>query len=107
MVRRAVLNLVGNALDAMPTGGELRAFAGPAGDGRYVVRIEDTGVGIPEKNRAKIFEPYFTTKSSGLGLGLVLTRKIVESHGGTIHVESEPGRGTTIRVLLPTDGGAA
>ena len=101
MIRRAVVNLVGNAIDAMPDGGELFAAAGPSGDGRYVLVIGDTGAGIPETDRDKVFEPYFTTKTSGLGLGLVLTRKIVEAHGGEIVVDSQPGRGTLIRVFLP------
>ncbi len=101
MMRRALLNLVGNAIDAMPEGGELRVKAGPAPDGRYALTVEDTGVGIPERDRDRIFQPYFTTKSSGLGLGLVLTRKIVEAHDGEIVVDSEPGRGTRILVLLP------
>jgi signal transduction histidine kinase len=92
---------VGNAIDAMPDGGELFAAAGPSGDGRYVLVIGDTGAGIPETDRDKVFEPYFTTKTSGLGLGLVLTRKIVEAHGGEIVVDSQPGRGTLIRVFLP------
>jgi signal transduction histidine kinase len=104
MIRRAVLNLVGNAIDAMPDGGELLAAAGPSGDGRYALVIGDTGVGIPAGDRQRIFEPYFTTKSSGLGLGLVLTRKIVEAHGGEIVVDSEPGRGTHVRVFLPGGG---
>jgi signal transduction histidine kinase len=101
MIRRAVVNLVGNAIDAMPDGGELFAAAGPSGDGRYELVIGDTGAGIPETNRGKVFEPYFTTKTSGLGLGLVLTRKIVEAHGGEIVVDSQPGRGTLICVFLP------
>jgi signal transduction histidine kinase len=104
MIRRAVLNLVGNAIDAMPDGGELLAAAGPSGDGRYALVIGDTGVGIPAGDRQRIFEPYFTTKTSGLGLGLVLTRKIVEAHGGEIVVDSEPGRGTHVRVFLPGGG---
>ncbi len=101
MIRRAVLNLVGNAIDAMPEGGELRVKAGPCPDGRYALAVEDTGIGIPPQDRERIFQPYFTTKSSGLGLGLVLTRKIVEAHGGEIVVDSEPGRGTRIEVFLP------
>ena len=104
MIRRAVLNLVGNAIDAMPDGGELLAAAGPSGDGRYAIVIGDTGVGIPAGDRQRVFEPYFTTKSSGLGLGLVLTRKIVEAHGGEIVVDSEPRRGTHVRVFLPGGG---
>ncbi|MGZ8460117.1 MAG: ATP-binding protein [Candidatus Deferrimicrobiaceae bacterium] len=101
MIRRAVVNLVGNAIDAMPDGGELFAAAGPSADGRYALVIGDTGGGIPETDRDRVFEPYFTTKTSGLGLGLVLTRKIVEAHGGEIVVDSQPGRGTLIRVFLP------
>ncbi len=101
MIRRAVLNLVGNAIDAMPDGGELQVAAGPTGDGRYDIRIGDTGKGIPAGDRGKIFEPYYTTKPSGLGLGLDLTRKIVKAHEGEIVVDSEPGKGTRIRILLP------
>lgn len=105
MLRRAVVNLVGNAIDAMPDGGELRVAAGYGNDGRYALAIADSGAGIPDGDRERIFEPYFTTKSSGLGLGLGLTRKIVEAHGGEIAVESEPGKGTCIRAFFP--GGAA
>ena len=104
MIRRAVVNLVGNAIDAMPGGGELRVSAGPRDEGGYSLAIEDSGTGIPEENLDKIFEPYFTTKPSGLGLGLVLTRKIVEAHGGEIVVDSQPGKGTRIHVLLPGGG---
>ena len=105
MIRRAVVNLVGNAIDAMPDGGELLAAAGPSGNGGYLLVIGDTGEGIPETDRDRVFEPYFTTKTSGLGLGLVLTRKIVEAHGGEIVVDSQPGKGTHIRVFLPEGGG--
>jgi len=92
---------VGNAIDAMPDGGELQISAGPREGGGYELVVGDTGVGISEENRKRIFEPYFTTKPSGLGLGLVLTRKIMEAHGGEIVVDSHPGRGTRIHVLLP------
>jgi signal transduction histidine kinase len=67
--------------------------------------VGDNGTGIAEEDRDRIFEPYFTTKPSGLGLGLDLTRRIVEAHGGKIVVDSQPGEGTRIRVHLP--GGAA
>jgi signal transduction histidine kinase len=63
--------------------------------------VEDTGVGIPAEERERIFEPYFTTKVSGLGLGLVLTKKIVDAHGGEIFVDSTQGKGTRIEVALP------
>jgi signal transduction histidine kinase len=65
--------------------------------------IGDTGTGIAEEDRNRIFEPYFTTKPSGLGLGLVLTRKIVEAHGGKIVVDSQPGKGARVHILLPGD----
>ncbi len=101
MIRRAALNLVLNAIEAMPNGGELRLSGGKWDEGKYSFVVEDTGVGIEEKDRARIFEPYFTTKPSGLGLGLILTKKIVDAHGGEILLESEPGKGTRIRVVLP------
>ena len=101
MMRRAVLNIVVNAIDAMPNGGELDVSAGPREDGGYALEIGDTGTGIAGEDLERIFEPYFTTKPSGLGLGLVLTRKIVEAHGGKILVDSQPGKGTRISVLLP------
>jgi hypothetical protein len=110
MVRRAVVNLVANAIDAMPSGGTLTVSAGSRDDGRYAVVIGDTGVGIEPKVRDRIFEPYFTTKESGLGLGLVLTKKIVDAHGGEISLSSEPGKGTRVEVVLPREpagGGAA
>jgi len=101
MLRRALVNLVGNAIDAMPNGGTLSVSAGTRPDGRYSVVVEDSGVGIPAEELGKIFEPYFTTKASGLGLGLVLTKKIVDAHGGEIFVDSTPGKGTRIEVALP------
>jgi two-component system, NtrC family, sensor histidine kinase HydH len=94
---------VGNAIDAMPSGGTLSVSAGPRPDGRYSIVVEDTGIGIPAEERGRIFEPYFTTKASGLGLGLVLTKKIVDAHGGEILVDSAPGKGTRIEVTLPTE----
>jgi signal transduction histidine kinase len=103
MIRRAVLNIVGNAIDAMPDGGELHLSAGPREQGGYELVIGDTGTGIAEEDRNRIFEPYFTTKPSGLGLGLVLTRKIVEAHGGKIVVDSQPGKGARVHILLPGD----
>ncbi|MBE0605328.1 MAG: HAMP domain-containing histidine kinase [Deltaproteobacteria bacterium] len=103
MLRRALVNLVGNAVDAMPNGGLLSISAGPRPDGRYSVVVEDTGIGIPAEERKRIFEPYFTTKASGLGLGLVLTKKIVDAHGGEIFVDSTPGKGTRIEIALPVE----
>jgi hypothetical protein len=101
MLRRALVNLVGNAVDAMPNGGTLSVSTVPRPDGRYSVVVEDTGIGISPEDRERIFEPYFTTKESGLGLGLVLTKKIVDAHGGEIFVDSTPGKGTRIEIALP------
>ena len=65
------------------------------------IRISDTGAGIPPENLQEIFEPFFTTKPRGSGLGLVVTRRIIEEHKGTIRVESRPGKGTAFTILLP------
>ena len=102
LVIQVVVNLVTNALDAVKDGGNVRVVVEPfpARDGVALV-VSDDGEGIPEKARARIFEPFFTTKHGGTGLGLPLCLRIVEQHGGTITVESEPGKGTTFVVLFP------
>ena len=68
---------------------------------RVAIVVADTGPGIPPERLARVFDPYFTTKGNGLGLGLTIARRIVEAHGGSIEVESGPGRGTRFRVWLP------
>ena len=95
-----VSNLAINALQAMPAGGHLTARVARH-DGQVEVKISDTGVGISEESLGKIFEPYFSTKQSGFGLGLAVTRKIIEEHQGRIAVESQLQRGTTFTVTLP------
>jgi PAS domain S-box-containing protein len=106
-LREALTNLVFNALDAMPTGGDLQLAAhDTAGD--VVVEVVDTGSGMPPEVAARVFEPFFTTKGErGTGLGLAMVYGIVERHGGQIEVDSEPGRGTTIRITLPRAPGSA
>jgi signal transduction histidine kinase len=103
-------NLVLNAFQAMSGGGELRvsALALPGLDGqnegakeRVEIRFQDTGTGIKPEDLPKVFEPYFTTKEVGIGLGLALTKQITEEHGGRIDISSEPGRGTLVRLQLP------
>jgi two-component system sensor histidine kinase AtoS len=111
-VYRAVINVVGNALDAMPNGGRLGlrlAWAGSAEGFRsprpasrqIVLEVSDTGVGIRGEDADRLFNPFFTTKERGTGLGLAVTHKIIEDHGGTIDFHSVPGAGTTFRIVLP------
>ncbi len=98
---QAVLNLCLNAIQAMDAGGRLTLRAGLAPDGRAFLTVADTGPGIPDEHRDRIFDPYFTTKARGTGLGLPIAHKIVEAHGGEIRVASRPGQGTEVTVLLP------
>jgi len=105
-LRAVFLNLLRNSREAMPGGGtvsaETRLEAGPTGDAAAVeVRIADTGGGIPAGDLTRIFEPFYSTKERGTGLGLAYAREVVEQHGGTIRCESEVGRGTTFTIRLP------
>jgi len=99
-LKQVALNLVVNALDAMPESGTLRMSVG--GDTAEVwMAIRDTGPGIDPSILAEIFDPFFTTKAAGTGLGLAIVRKIVDQHSGRVSVDSRPGEGTTVRVILP------
>jgi signal transduction histidine kinase len=100
-MKQAVLNLLINAIDATPAGGRI-ALRSVVGDkGVVVVEVTDTGSGIPQELRNRIFDPYFTTKEEGMGMGLSLTHRIVAEHGGSIEVESEVGKGSTFRIKVP------
>jgi signal transduction histidine kinase len=130
-LHRCFTNIVLNAIEAMPTGGELsilcrpvpkaliefttasnRGTASDAPEGPptaldlYATDVEvvvkDTGMGIPADKVDYVFTPFWTTKPKGTGLGLALTHKIIEEHGGTIHLTSEVGQGTTVTIHLPT-----
>ena len=85
----------------MPDGGRIVLTAGRERDGRVAVSVQDTGCGIPLELRAHIFRTFFTTKTDGTGLGLPITKKIVEDHGGAIQMESEPGHGARFTIRLP------
>jgi signal transduction histidine kinase len=99
-LRRAVLNLVQNALEAMPQGGAL-TFTGRGTPTHVQLQIRDTGSGIAVAHHAKIFEPLYTTKPGGTGLGLYIVQEIVAAHGGQVTVESGEGQGTTFTLTLP------
>jgi two-component system sensor histidine kinase HydH len=108
---QALLNLYLNAIQAMDRAGDgaggtlsVRAWAEA---GRVCVEIADTGRGIEPADIPHIFDPYYTTKPSGTGLGLAIVHKIVEAHGGSVAVRSEPGRGTAVTVAVPAPGSGA
>lgn len=96
---QVLLNIVKNGVQAMPDGGELRVTAHPVGP-QAIVTISDTGHGISPENLARIFTPFFTTKARGTGLGLALSKKIIEEHHGSIALESS-GHGTAVTITLP------
>jgi two-component system, NtrC family, sensor kinase len=102
-LRQALLNLIRNAREAMPKGGEIVVSVARAGE-NVEICVDDTGAGVPEEVRATIFDPFFTTKQRGTGLGLAVTREIVEAHHGRIHCEPRPERGTRFRIELPVTG---
>ncbi len=112
-IEQLVLALVINAVEAMPRGGNLGLRTSPApGGGEIILQVQDDGVGIPAEIAPHLFEPFFTTKegskgSHGVGLGLAISKNIVERHLGRIDLKSEPGRGTTFTITLPVDGRSA
>jgi len=101
-MRRVLWNLVKNACEAMPGGGMLTIEAKASSSG-LIIDVTDTGVGVPEGFRDKLFQAFNTTKGKGMGLGLAYSKRAVEQHGGTIGVETEVGIGTTFRIHLPSD----
>lgn len=101
LFKQALLNLILNAEHAMPEGGELILTTRLDGD-EAVLEVTDTGVGMTEDLQARIFDPFFSTRPGGSGLGLPTARKIVEAHGGTIEVQSVPGKGSRFAIRLPT-----
>ncbi len=100
LFEQALLNLMLNAEQAMPDGGTLTLIGRRDGDG-VCLEVIDTGCGMTPEVLAKVFRPFHTTKQTGSGLGLPTARKIVLAHGGTIGVQSEPGRGTEFTIRLP------
>ncbi|MES1261083.1 MAG: ATP-binding protein, partial [Acidobacteriota bacterium] len=103
LLRQALVNIAVNAIEAMKNGGELRLVLRKTPE-TCIIRIEDTGPGIPKEQLARVFQLYFTTKPRGTGIGLAMAFRAIQLHGGTIEVESERGRGTTFLVILPLAG---
>ena len=99
-IKQALVNLIKNAVQAMTKGGVLGVQTDSGVDG-VVVSIADTGGGIPQEQINRIFEPFYTTKKKGTGLGLMIVQRIVRDHGGRIDLESHVGKGTTFRIWLP------
>jgi signal transduction histidine kinase len=102
-LRQTLLNLILNGLQAMPEGGTLTLEANKS-NGNFLITVTDTGSGIAPENLARIFEPYFTTKARGSGLGLANSCRIVEAHGGTVTVTNEADGGCRFLISLPVNG---
>ena len=100
MIRRVFLNSAVNGIQAMENGGRLKVSSKKK-NGFVEVVFKDTGVGIPKESMEKLFTPFFTTKAKGMGMGLAICKKFVESHGGSIEIESEEGIGSTLTIKLP------
>jgi signal transduction histidine kinase len=110
-MEQTILELVSNALDAMPRGGRLRIAAhtlnGTSTPPEVAIEVSDTGGGIPEHLLKTVCEPFFTTREEGTGLGLAIAKRYVEQNGGRLEIESRTGAGTTVRVRLPAEAGDA
>jgi len=104
---QVLLDLVSNATEAVPEGGEVTLEAAGGGDGGVVLRVADSGPGVPAGLRERVFEPFFTTRTRGTGLGLAVARQLVEAHGGTIAVGERPGGGACFTLSVPAAGRAA
>ena len=105
-VKEVLVNLLENSRAALPRGGEVRIEAEPV-EGEVELRVSDNGTGIPDDLLPRIFEPHFSTRSTGAGLGLAIVRRLVESWGGSVHAESAPGHGVTIRIRMAAWTGPA
>jgi len=101
-IKQSLLNIVKNALEAMPEGGRIDVRTG-LHEGMAAITVADNGPGIPAEDIPLIFEPFFTRKGAGTGLGLSITQRIVEEHHGRISVQSSAGQGTSFTILLPLE----
>ena len=99
-IAQALGNLIKNAIEAMPDGGTLNVLTQLASEGKIQVKIQDTGIGMSPQTLAQIFEPYYTTKDTGTGLGMAIVQRIIADHDGEIFIETEEGVGTTVSIEL-------
>jgi signal transduction histidine kinase len=100
LLRQVLENLVRNAVDALEGDGVIRIETDVV-DRFFLIRVKDTGHGIPPEIQSRLFEPFFTTKAHGTGLGLATSQQIIFEHNGHLLVESQPGKGSTFTTLLP------
>ncbi|MGF9966814.1 ATP-binding protein [Bacillus rhizoplanae] len=100
-LKQVFINILQNAIEAMPNGGEIIIAAKKMNDNEVVICISDEGIGIPEERIIKLGEPFYSTKEKGTGLGLMISYKIIESHQGRIHITSKVGIGTSVEIYLP------
>ncbi|MEW6674814.1 MAG: ATP-binding protein [Nitrospirota bacterium] len=100
LIKTCIFNVILNAFQAMPAGGDLTVST-EASDNRFSIIIEDTGIGVSKENLPKVFEPFFSTRNTGLGLGLAMTKRVVEEHSGRVYFQSEEGKGSTVIISLP------
>ncbi|OYY74074.1 MAG: hypothetical protein B7Y40_06565 [Gammaproteobacteria bacterium 28-57-27] len=104
-IRQVFRNLISNGVEAMPEGGVLEISAVEnRQDGTMTIHVRDTGRGMTPEQMARLFQPLFTTKARGIGLGLVVVKNLTEANGGKVEVQSEPGKGTTFTMTLPSGG---
>ncbi|WP_367755491.1 PAS domain S-box protein [Ammoniphilus sp. 3BR4] len=104
-LKQVFINILKNAMEAMPWGGELAIQVHRPNPDYVVIQFKDQGIGIPEDRIERLGEPFYSTKEKGTGLGLMVSYKIIEAHGGRLLIESEVGKGTTVDVVLPVGGG--
>lgn len=99
-LRLAITNIIVNAIEAVPAEAGVVSIISRATNGKAELLIKDNGVGISPENKAKLFEPYFTSKRTGIGLGLATTLNIMQAHHAHIEVDSEPGKGSTFKLIF-------
>ena len=101
MIKQVLLNVIVNAIQSLSGAGEIRILTAAHGEHAVMLRVSDNGCGIPLAIRERIFDPFFSTKPSGTGLGMAIARRIVESHQGSIEIDSVEGQGCSVTLVLP------